>query len=123
MSAETTLPAPPASPRDGDGPVFAEPWEAQAFALTLKLHEAGHFTWSEWATTLGAEIEAARSRGDPDLGDTYYQHWLAALERLAAEKGLVQGDDLSARKAAWKRAFLNTPHGQPILLAAGEAEA
>ncbi len=113
------MPALPEQPRDGDGPVFAEPWEAQAFALTLKLHEAGHFTWSEWATTLGAEIEAARARGDPDLGDTYYQHWLAALERLAAEKGLVRRDDLDARKAAWKRAFLNTPHGKPILLAAG----
>ena len=62
-----------------------------------------------------------RSRGDPDLGDTYYHHWLAALERLATEKGLVRGGDLGARKAAWKRAFLNTPHGQPILLAAGEA--
>ena len=122
MSSESAAPALSDRPGDGDGPVFAEPWEAQAFALTLKLHEAGHFTWSEWATTLGAEIEAARSRGDPDLGDTYYQHWLAALERLAAEKGLVGGGELGARKAAWKRAFLNTPHGQPILLEAGEAE-
>ena len=112
----------PGQPHDGDGPVFAEPWEAQAFALTLNLHEAGHFTWREWATTLGAEIAAARARGDPDRGDTYYEHWLAALERLAAEKGLVRGGDLSARKAAWKRAFRNTPHGQPVTLAAGEAE-
>ena len=64
----------------------------------------------------------ARSRGDPDLGDTYYRHWLAALERLAAEKGLVRGGELGARKAAWKRAFLNTPHGQPVVLEAGEAE-
>ncbi len=124
MPGESAIPpAWAAPPRDGDGPVFAEPWEAQAFALTLKLHEAGHFTWSEWATTLGAEIAAARSRGDPDLGDTYYRHWLAALERLAAEKGLVRGGELGARKAAWKRAFLNTPHGQPVTLDAGEAEA
>jgi nitrile hydratase accessory protein len=122
MSGESAAPALPDRPGDGDGPVFAEPWEAQAFALTLKLHEAGHFTWSEWAATLGAEIEAARSRGDPDLGDTYYHHWLAALERLATEKGLVRGGDLGARKAAWKRAFLNTPHGKPILLAAGEED-
>ncbi len=122
MSSEGVAPSLPAPPRDGDGPVFAEPWEAQAFALTVKLHEAGHFTWGEWATTLGAEIEAARSRGDPDLGDTYYRHWLAALERLAAEKGLVRGGDLSARKAAWKRAFLNTPHGQPVVLEAGAEE-
>ncbi len=122
MPGESAAPILAAPPRDGDAPVFAEPWEAQAFALTLKLHEAGHFTWSEWATTLGAEIEAARSRGDPDLGDTYYRHWLAALERLAAEKGLVRGDDLSARQAAWKRAFRNTPHGQPVLLEAGAEE-
>ncbi len=123
MSGEgATSPALPASVRDGDGAVFAEPWEAQAFALTVKLHEAGHFTWGEWATTLGAEIEAARSHGDPDRGDTYYEHWLAALERLAAEKGLVRGGELGARKAAWKRAFLNTPHGQPVTLAAGAEE-
>ncbi len=122
MSGESAAPALPDPPRDGGEPVFAEPWEAQAFALTLKLHEAGHFTWSEWATTLGAEIEAARLRGDPDLGDTYYQHWLAALERLTTEKGLLRGGELGARKAAWKRAFLNTPHGQPIQLAAGEDE-
>ncbi len=123
MAGESAAPILPGQPRDDDGPVFKEPWEAQAFALTLNLHEAGHFTWSEWATTLGAEIEAARVRGDPDLGDTYYQHWLAALERLAAEKGLVRSGDLSARKAAWKRAFLNTPHGQPILLETGEKDA
>ena len=123
MSGEgATPPALPAPPRDGDGAVFAEPWEAQAFALTLKLHEAGHFTWREWATTLGAEIEAARSRGDPDRGDTYYQHWLAALERLATEKGLVRGGELGTRKAAWTRAFRNTPHGQPVLLEASVEE-
>ncbi len=109
----------PNLPRDGDGPVFAEPWQAQAFALTLNLHEAGHFTWSEWAQTLSAEIEAARARGDPDLGDTYYQHWLAALERLVAEKGLIRDDDLGACKAAWKQAYLHTPHGQPVTLDAG----
>ena len=106
----------PNLPRDGDGPVFAEPWQAQAFALTLNLYEAGHFTWSEWAQTLSAEIEAAKARGDPDLGDTYYHHWLAALERLVAEKGLTQSRELVDRKAAWKRAFLHTPHGQPVVL-------
>ena len=122
MPDESSLPVLRDQPRDDEGPVFAEPWEAQAFALTLKLYEAGHFTWSEWATTLGAEIEAARSRGDPDLGDTYYRHWLAALERLAADKGLLLGGELGARRAAWKRAFLNTPHGQPVELGAGEAK-
>ncbi len=123
MSAATVSPVLPDQPRDDEGPVFKEPWEAQAFALTLKLYEAGHFTWPEWAETLGAEIEAARARGDPDLGDTYYRHWLAALERLATEKGLVHGNDLGARKAAWKRAFLNTPHGQPVALGAKEKKA
>ncbi len=106
----------PNLPRDGDGPVFAEPWQAQAFALTLNLHEAGHFTWSEWAQTLAAETEAARLRGDPDLGDTYYQHWLAALERLVAEKCLIGDDDLVACKAAWMQGYLHTPHGQPVVL-------
>ncbi len=106
----------PGQPRDDEGPVFEEPWEAQAFALTLKLHEAGHFTWAEWTETLSAEIKAAQARGDPDLGDTYYRHWLAALERLAAEKGLVPTSDLDARKAAWHQAFLDTPHGQPVAL-------
>ena len=110
-------------PRDDEGPVFKEPWEAQAFALALKLHEAGHFTWAEWTETLSAEIKAAQARGDPDLGDTYYRHWLAALERLAAEKGLVPAGDLAARKAAWHQAFLDTPHGQPVLLEAGEKDA
>jgi nitrile hydratase accessory protein len=122
MSGKTVHRVLPDRPRDGDAPVFAEPWQAQAFALTVRLHEAGHFTWNEWAETLGAEIEAAKARGDPDLGDTYYRHWLAALERLAAEKGLARGDELGTRKAAWKRAFLNTPHGEPVTLEAGEAD-
>ncbi len=123
MSAATVSPVLPDQPRDDEGPVFKEPWEAQAFALTLKLYEAGHFTWAEWAETLGAEIDAARAGGDPDLGDTYYRHWLAALERLAAEKGLAQRGELGARKAAWKQAFLNTPHGQPVALGAKEKKA
>ncbi len=122
MPSQSAARSLPGQPRDDEGPVFKEPWEAQAFALTLKLYEAGHFTWAEWAEALGAEIDAARASGDPDLGDTYYRHWLAALERLATEKGLVHGNDLGARKAAWKRAFLNTPHGRPVALGAGEAK-
>src|SRR2546429_1991681 len=77
----------PSIPRDAEGPVFREPWEAQAFAMTLALHERGLFTWPEWAAALAAEISAAQTSGDPDLGDTYYRHWLAALEKLVAEKG------------------------------------
>src|SRR5256884_1988698 len=77
----------PDLPQDAEGPVFREPWEAQAFAMTLALHERGLFTWPEWAAALAAEISAAQTSGDPDLGDTYYRHWLAALEKLVAEKG------------------------------------
>lgn len=90
----------PAIPRDEAGPVFREPWEAQAFAMAVKLHEAGYFTWAEWAGMLAEEIAATQRRGDPDLGTTYYHHWLAALERLVAQKGLAPADDIEARAAA-----------------------
>jgi nitrile hydratase accessory protein len=119
MSPASTDQPLPGQPWAAEGPVFQEPWEAQAFALTFELHQAGHFTWAEWTQALSAEIEAAQARGDADLGDTYYRHWLAALERLAEEKGLVPGDERDARKAAWARAFLATPHGQPVELSAG----
>jgi nitrile hydratase accessory protein len=108
----------PALPRDNDGPVFNEPWEAKAFALAVRLSEAGCFTWPEWVQIFSREIMAAQERGDPDLGDTYYQHWLNALERICAAKGLVDEADRRRRKAAWRRAYLNTPHGRPIDLAA-----
>ena len=110
------LAALPAIPKDADGPVFAEPWQAQAFAMTVELHKAGLFTWAEWAETLGAEIARARAAGDPDTGETYYFHWLAALERLVAEKGAASPAELGARKDAWDRAARATPHGQPIVL-------
>ncbi|MDP6689311.1 MAG: nitrile hydratase accessory protein [Alphaproteobacteria bacterium] len=106
----------PSLPRDEDGPVFDEPWQAQAFAMTVWLHEQGHFTWPEWAEHLGAEIAAAVGEGDPDLGDTYYLHWLKALETLVAEKGLLTAGALADRKEAWDRAAHATPHGQPIVL-------
>lgn len=108
----------PMLPRDEAGPVFHEPWEAQAFALAVRLSESGHFTWPEWVEVFSQEIKAAQARGDPDLGDTYYQHWLRALERICTEKGLVGQAALAQRKAAWRRAYLNTPHGQPIELSA-----
>lgn len=105
-----------AIPRDEHGPVFRAPWEAQAFALAVKLHEAGCFTWREWADRLAAEIRAARERGDPDRGDTYYEHWLAALETIVAEKGLIGAEELARRKADWATAARATPRGQPIEL-------
>lgn len=104
------------APRDADGPVFREPWEAQAFAMVVALHERGLFTWPEWAEALGAEIRRAQAAGDPDFGDGYYRHWLAALEGLAAAKGLTDMAALLARRAAWARAARATPHGQPVLL-------
>lgn len=104
---------------DADGPVFREPWEAQAFALTVKLHEAGLFTWDEWAAALSAEIASAQSSGDPDLGNTYYSHWQHALERLVVEKGATLSNELEGRVESWRQAYLNTPHGQPIELSTG----
>jgi nitrile hydratase accessory protein len=103
-------------PRDGDGPVFREPWEAQAFAMALSLHERGLFTWTEWAAALAEEIKRAQANGDPDLGDTYYQHWLAALERLVAAKGVASLELQHRYRDAWDHAADRTPHGKPIEL-------
>jgi nitrile hydratase accessory protein len=108
----------PAIPRDQEGPIFKEPWEAQAFALAVRLSELGYFSWSEWVEIFSQEICSAREKGDPDLGDTYYHHWLMALERICSEKGLVGRMDINRRKEEWRRAYLNTPHGQPIELSA-----
>jgi nitrile hydratase accessory protein len=107
----------PGLPRDGAGPVFHEPWEAQAFAMALALHERGLFTWGEWAATLADEIKAAQAAGDPDSGNTYYRHWLNALERLVAEKEVASGDALVRYRRAWRHAAQRTPHGTPIALA------
>jgi nitrile hydratase accessory protein len=115
------LAALPPLPRDNGGAVFAEPWQAQAFALAVKLSEQGHFTWSEWAETLGAELKAAADRGEPDDGSRYYQHWLAALERLVMAKGLTDRAALETRKEAWAEAYRHTPHGKPVELAAASS--
>jgi nitrile hydratase accessory protein len=107
-------------PRDIDGPVFREPWEAQAFAMTLALHERGLFTWSEWAAALAAQIKRAQATGDPDTGETYYMHWLAALEKLLADKGVTTEATLHRTRDAWDNACDRTPHGQPIMLTAAD---
>jgi nitrile hydratase accessory protein len=96
--------------------VFGAPWEAEAFALALQLHDRGLFTWTEWAATLGDEIKKAQAAGDPDTGETYYHHWLATLERIVAAKGLADADALSRTREAWQRACERTPHGTPIEL-------
>jgi nitrile hydratase accessory protein len=108
----------PQLPRDDGGPVFAEPWQAQAFALAVRLSEQGHFTWKEWAATLAEEIKAAADRGETDDGSRYYHYWLAALERLVAAKGLSNTAELLTRKEAWADAYRHTPHGKPVLLSA-----
>jgi nitrile hydratase accessory protein len=105
-------------PRDEHGPIFHAPWEAEAFALAVSLNEHGLFTWKEWATTLGDEIKKAQAAGDPETGDTYYFHWLATLERILAEKGVVERGALARTRDAWARACARTPHGTPIELRA-----
>ena len=112
----------PSIPRDQGGPVFSEPWQAQAFALAVKLSEHGYFTWKEWAAALADELKAAESRGEPDDGTHYYEHWLAALERLVVEKGLTHPQALGERKNAWTEAYLHTPHGKPVELGGRIAE-
>ena len=117
MSApdSAALAALPGLPRDAGGPAFAEPWQAQAFALAVQLSADGLFTWPEWAAALSAELA-----GDPtDDGSRYYEHWVAALERLATDRGLAATPELAQRKAEWAQAYRHTPHGKPIELAAG----
>lgn len=96
--------------------MFREPWEAHAFAMAVRLHECGLFTWPQWASALAAEITRAQEAGDPDVGDTYYHHWLAALERLVAETGAATVAEQARTREAWRRAADRTPHGQPIEL-------
>ena len=127
-SGMTTLTQPelaalPELPRDEGGPVFAEPWQAQAFALAVRLSEEGHFTWKEWASALADELKAAANRGEPDDGSHYYHHWLAALERLVSAKGMADAGAMLERKEAWADAYRHTPHGKPVeLSAAGRAK-
>lgn len=106
----------PDLPCNAEGPVFRAPWEAQAFAMAVALHQKGLFTWPEWAEVLSAEIRAAQQAGDPDTGETYYRHWLAALEKLVVAKGAASSSSLTETAAAWDRAARATPHGQPISL-------
>jgi nitrile hydratase accessory protein len=115
-----SLAALPRLPRDEGGPVFREPWEAQAFALAVKLSEEGHFTWKEWAAALAEELKSAADRGEPDDGSRYYEHWLATLERLVMAKGLSDPAALQERQKAWADAYRHTPHGKPVELARDE---
>ncbi len=113
----------PAIPRDETGPVFAEPWQAQVFAMTLALYERGLFSWPEWAEHLTAAINEAQLAGDPDCGDSYYLHWLNALENILQSKQIVLGDQLHIVQHAWAEAADSTPHGQAIELSAQQRAA
>jgi len=115
-AARRATEAVPGIPRDAQGPVFREPWEAQAFSMALALHQRGLFTWPEWAATLADEIKRAQAAGDPDTGETYYRHWLATLETLVATKGVTTSDALHRYRDAWDHAADRTPHGAPIEL-------
>jgi len=106
----------PFQPTDNEGPVFKAPWEAQAFGMVVALHQQGAFSWDEWATQLSLEIARAQQQGDPDLGDTYYSHWLQALEQLLLSKQVTSEPEVVARVDKWRRAYLATPHGEPIEL-------
>ncbi len=120
VAARQALQANPGLPADGKGPVFCEPWEAQAFAMTLALHARGLFAWTEWAAMLGETIKAAQAAGDPDTGATYYRHWLNTLERMVQEKAVTTDADLASHRDAWERAAARTPHGQPVELRTGD---
>jgi nitrile hydratase accessory protein len=115
-AVQQAIEAVPSIPRDREGPVFREPWEAQAFAMVLALFDRGLFTWPQWAATLAEEIKRAQAAGDPDTGETYYRHWLNALERLVAAKGVVDMPTLARYSDAWEHAAERTPHGAPIAL-------
>jgi nitrile hydratase accessory protein len=115
-AADAAASAVPGIPRDADGPVFREPWEAQAFAMALALLARGLFSWNEWATALAEEIKRAQAAGDPDHGETYYRHWLATLENLIAAKGVASSETLHRYRDAWDHAADRTPHGSPIVL-------
>jgi nitrile hydratase accessory protein len=113
-AASEQIAALPSLPRDEGGPVFAEPWQAQAFALAVRLSAEGHFAWKEWAAELAAELKTAADRGEADDGTHYYEHWLATLERLVTRNGLTDAAALSERRDAWADGYRHTPHGKPV---------
>ena len=113
---QTVAAAVPSIPCDAEGPVFQEPWQAQAFAMAVALQSRGLFAWSDWAEMLGQEIRKAQAAGDPDTGATYYRHWLATLERMVTAKGLTNPEVLARTYDAWDHAADRTPHGAPIEL-------
>ena len=108
------LAASPGLPKSVEGdPVFGEPWQAQAFAMTVHLHERRLFSWSEWAEALSSELHKPERAED---GSDYFDGWVAALTTLLAAKGLADPETVLALQESWKRAAEATPHGSPIVL-------
>jgi|TARA_B100000809_G_C14917600_1_gene452207 nitrile hydratase accessory protein len=120
MVDKAQLAATPSLPIGDDGPLFAEPWQAQAFAMAVRLSAEGHFTWPEWVQYLSTEIAADKDKVSDNNLETYYNQWLAALEKLVTDKGLASSGEMTGRKEEWRRAYLNTPHGEAIELSAAE---
>ena len=110
----------PGLPCDAEGPVFGAPWQAQAFAMTLALHERGLFTWPEWAQALAARIRAEPAAEGADAGEAYYRQWLGALEDIVAARGAASPSELARYQQAWDHAADRTPHGEPIELRADD---
>jgi nitrile hydratase accessory protein len=119
-AGKVDLPGLPSIPVDEDGPVFEEPWQAQAFAMVVELVETGQIDWQEWAAALGQQLKDAESAGVPDDGSRYYHHWVAALEQLLNSKQVTQAEQLAQRKSDWAEAYRSTPHGKPVML--GESD-
>lgn len=95
---------------------FDEPWQAQLFALTVGLSEAGHFSWPDWTQAFGAVLRARGSQRPQDGSADYYAAWLEALEGLLDDTGLAENGEAKRVRAAWEAAYLATPHGQPVRL-------
>lgn len=120
LSTRTTTPRVPGPtpglPCDASGPVFGAPWQAQAFAMAVALHERGMFSWSEWAQALAERIRSEPAGEQEDAHAAYYRQWLGALEDLVASKGASSPGDLHRYQTAWSLAAERTPHGQAIEL-------
>lgn len=121
MAADPASAPGPLARRDGE-PAFDEPWQAQVMALAFELVERGVFTAVQWSEALGAELAARTAGGEADDPAGYYQAALAALESLLERAGGVPRAQLAERTEAWRRAYLATPHGEPVELGAQASE-
>src|SRR6201995_635436 len=104
-----------------DAPPFREPWQAKAFALVVLLHRNGHFSWDEWVQALAEQVSTAPQLAGENAETAYHRQFLAALQQIVARCGLATEETVEDRRLAWRRAYLNTPHGHPVDLAAADA--